>query len=770
MLGRKVLLVAALAVCGLQAGALPVNVALDWPTGKPASALTRAHIQAVRMVGSANNSVPVEAEAGPDGVVLDLSDGVWQVQAAAPGYWSQGAEVVVDRQPPPSVRLALWPAASLHGEILAVESEPLPDALEVRLSAIPAPADELATPQAPVLRTEPSPSRAELHCQIDERTWSCLGPAGLFDVQLEAAGYAPRYEWGVSLKAAENTDLGRTELRRTASVFGRAVRGDGSNPPGPCRATLRADVDRRGAPEPIPESAPKGETSFSVPLSRRGYFQVVGVPPGSYALAVECQAASGIRELSVQADSETRIDTPLLLGELTLDIAVTPKADPEGRPWQITVDATTQPLRRIADKAATSADGRWARRGLAAGSYRVTVYRSDGTTWLQRYFELGASSGPLSLRLAFVRVAGRVLLSTHPVRAQLVFFNQEGNQEGGEPVTLTSDDRGSFQGLLPVAPDVQETSWIVEAHVVQPSINRRLEGVIVQSVAGGARAWLELVLPIVAVRGTVVSKEGQSQRGAQVTFEDASSGARTTTYTDDAGSFELPDLPPGKYTAVAESVEGVSERTALEVVEGIESKLKLVLNPSMRIPFHVVSSAGPVADAAVQVWISPGVPRSFTRTDQDGRFEVKLPPGTTEVGLTVGAPGYALKLTRMPISNDNDESSNTNTITLDMSGGTLLLDFQPPGRAVDSSATPYLVHNGAIQDAFTLAGWGTDQAGVSGNGPAVVEAIEPGDYALCLLTDPAQLASIWMGTLPSDRCRKVSVEQGKTKTLTLSPQ
>ena len=727
MLGRRVLLAATFAICGTQAGALPVHVALEWPTGLPAPELAHAHIQAVWTAGAANNSVPIDAEAGPDGVVLDLSAGVWQVQAFAPGYWSPGAEVVVARQADASVRLTLWPAASLHGEILTTGGETLPDALEVRMSAIPAPTGEITAPGASAQRPEPAPSHAELRCRIDEGTWNCLGPAGQFDVRLEVAGYVPRYEWGVSLKAAEKTDFGRTTLRRAASVFGRAVRKDGSNPPDPCRAILRVDAQRRGAPEPEPESAPEGETSFSVPLSPRGYFQVVDVPSGNYVLTVECQAASVFRELSVQADSETRIDPPLLLGELTLDIAFTPKTDPDGRPWQLTVDATSPRWRRIADKARTSEEGRWARRGLTAGSYRVTVNSSDDTPWLQQDFELGAGSGPLSLRLAFVRVAGRVMLSMQPVRARLIFFNQA----GGEPVTLTSDDDGRFHGLLPIAPGVRETSWIVEAHSGQPQIIRRLEGVNVPSVAGDAKAWLDLALPTVSVRGIVISGEDQPQSGVQVTLEDTS-GIRTTTSTDEAGSFELPNLPPGKYTAVAESAEGISVRTALEVLDGIERELKLVLSPLTRASFRVVSSQGPVEDAAVQVWIAPGTPRSFARTDQDGRFEVKLPSGTMEVGLTVGAPGYALKLIRLPISSESDGSPDANTVTLNASGGMLSLDLQPPGRALDNPVTSYLVHDGAIEDAGTLAGWGTDQAGNSGTGPSVVEAIEPGAYALCL--------------------------------------
>ena len=144
VLGRGVLLAAALAVSGSQALALPVRVALDWPSGRPASALARARIKALRTAGLTAGGVPVEAEAGPDGVVLDLDDGVWQVQAEALGYWSQGAEVAVGRQAPASVRLALWPASSLHGEILTAGGDPLPRDVEVRLSAVvPAPAGEI---------------------------------------------------------------------------------------------------------------------------------------------------------------------------------------------------------------------------------------------------------------------------------------------------------------------------------------------------------------------------------------------------------------------------------------------------------------------------------------------------------------------------------------------------------------------------------------------------------------------------------------------------
>jgi len=760
MCGRA-LLVAALALGGRQAGAVPVHVTFDWPAGTPQATVARIHIQAVRAVGAANSSLPVEADATPEGADLDLSEGVWQVRASTPEYWSEESDVTVARQAPASVRLSLWPAASLHGQIQAAQGELLPDAIEIRLSAVPPSASDGKSPQAPAARV--GPPHAELRCHVDKGTWSCPGPAGQFDVEIEAAGYTPRYEWAVSLNAGQSTDLGRTELQRAASVFGRAVRKDGSDPPGPCHAILKADLERRHGPEPDPDAAPQGEAPFSVPLSQRGYFQVAGVLPGRHLLDIECQAASGFRELIVQADGETRIDPPVVLEEETLEIAVTPSADPLGKPWQLTVDATTQPARRIADEATTATDGRWMRRGLMAGNYRVTVTSSDGSTWLERYFDLSEGKGQLALQLAWVQVAGRVMLGTEPVRARLDFSSDA----SGARVTLNSDEEGRFQGLLPIPANAKETSWNVKSHAGKPPVDRQLLDVNVPTVTGGAKASLDLALPLLAVRGIVVSEDGHPQNGAQVIFE-GSTGTTTTTAADSDGSFEVQYLAPGKYTATAQSDDGASDATPFEVLDGSEKQLRLIMHASMHIPFYVVSNGGPVDGATVQVWIAPGEPKALVRTDRNGRFEVKLPHGTTEVGLTVGAPDYALQLARMPVSSGSDPSPNANnTIKLGTAGGKLELNFEPPDGTLDRSAVLFLVHNGAVQDARTVAGWGTEQAGTSGDGPAEVEAIEPGDYSLCVLADASQVSTLWQGTLPPEICHTGTVVEGQT--LTLSP-
>jgi len=543
-----------------------------------------------------------------------------------------------------------------------------------------------------------------------------------------------------------------------ASVSGRAIRKDGSNPTGPCRAMMRAEMDRRGAPDDGAEGMPNGKTTLSVPVNKSGDFHFAAVPNSKYVLTVECASASAVRELDLQPGEETRIDPPLLLEDLTLEVVVTPKSDPDGHPWQLTVDATMPRLRRIANNATTSADGHWARRGMVAGNYRVNISTSDGKPWLQRFFNLSSESGPLRLRLPSMQLSCEVRLSTKPVQARLIFHNEA----GGEPVMLTSDGNGFFQGRVPVTPGVEETNWTVEARATNPPISRRVTGISVPTI-GETSAWLDLTLPLFAVHGTVVSEAGKPQSNVEVTFEEISSGAKASTATDDAGAFELQDLTPGKYTAVAESLDGVSEPTAFQVAEGAESELKLIFNSSERVPFYIISNQGPVADAAVQVWISPGAPHWFTHTDQNGYFEVKLPPGITEVGLTVGTQGYALKMIRLQVSRD-EGNRNANTVTLDTSGGTLVLDLQPPGHVSDSSITPYLVHNGAVETVGTIVGLSTNKTDV-GPGPSVIESIEPGVYSICLVRDPGELSAFWFGASPSNRCRTGSVEQGETSTL-----
>src|SRR5690242_644302 len=85
---------------------------------------------------------------------------------------------------------------------------------------------------------------------------------------------------------------------QAASVLGRAVRKDGSNPEGMCHATLSPELDRHGAPDPDFANSPDGLLSSL--LNQNGEFQFPRVPPANYVLAVECPTTSAVREVRVQ--------------------------------------------------------------------------------------------------------------------------------------------------------------------------------------------------------------------------------------------------------------------------------------------------------------------------------------------------------------------------------------------------------------------------------------------------------------------------------------
>ncbi len=768
---RRLGIGAALACCALQAWAGTAHLFYDWPAGRPTTG-AQVEIDAVSMAGAEASAAPVRSESGLDGAVLNLGEGVWLVQVFMAGYWSQGAAVTVNGQAPASVRIAFWPAATLRGEIAPAEGESLPKMLSVKLSTHPAagaPGDAAkAEPQ------EPRPASAILVCPIETGgpngtgRWKCMGPAGLFDARLEVEGYAPRYAWGVRLTAGASVDLGATELRRFLSVSGRAVRKDGSVPAGPCQATLRPDAERGGGPDAESRNAPPEEKTFAVSLNPQGFFQIVGVMPGNHALSVECPEASGFTLLNVQPSGETKVDSPLTLEELPLEVVLSPRTDPSGQPWRVTLDATAPRLRRIAATVTATADGRWTRHGLMAGTYRIAVRSADGMEWLRKDFDLRPGAGPLVLHLAAVRVAGTVLLNGQPVCARLLFSNED----GGDPVPLQSDEGGHFAGRLPIAAGVPDSVWAVEAHVKRPETVRRLTGIDVPTVAAGSSAWLDLELPSMPVRGIVVSEDGKPQSDAQVTFKSARSGYQVTVTSDETGSFEAADLPAGMYEASAESSRGRADPVPLAIEEGAESRLKMILHPNLHIPFHVLSKDGePIEDATVQVWIPPGVPQALGRTDREGRFEATLPPGTTEVALTVSAADYALRMVKIPVSSTTGSGgtgspADQNAVTLDTNGGSLTLNFEPAEGALDRSATLVLLHQNALVDARTLPGWGTDQAGGNASGPAEVDEIEPGDYALCVLTDPSQLAALWQGDAPPERCSVGTVKSGQLLTLT----
>ncbi|MFP5247263.1 MAG: hypothetical protein ACLGH0_11265, partial [Thermoanaerobaculia bacterium] len=233
--------------------------------------------------------------------------------------------------------------------------------------------------------------------------------------------------------------------------------------------------------------------------------------------------------------------------------------------------------------------------------------------------------------------------------------------------------------------------------------------------------------------------------------------AQTATGTlqalSDDGKFSFDAMPSGTTTLTATTADRATiEPLRLELSDTDESRdVRLVVSPDTMFEGVVQSTTGPILGA--RVWCVPSMLQSLVApqpTDVDGRFRVRVPPLSTAVALSVAAPGFAVRLMRLPIPEEPLQ------VLLQQTGGSLVIDA-----AITENARPYLVHDGVIVDAFAFAYLA--RARVMEDSPRrlhiVADLIEEGVYSLCVMAhDDAVLAE--NGRLPPDRCTSASVIRG----------
>ncbi len=582
------------------------------------------------------------------------------------------------------------PHVGVEGTLVPPDAEPLPTSLELELTR--AGAEPFSIP-----------------CPIVENRWNCEVPGGRADLELRVAGYAPVHLRDVALGTTPGT-LGPSVLRRGAAVAGRVETPDGSAAAA-CSVALLAGTRR-------------GRRSFGATSDARGLFQVVA-PAGEYELRAQCSSGEASRDVTLSDRGETRLP-PIVLEANVLDVRVRPPVDPRGRRWTIALRASAPRWRVVEERGDVPADGRWTRGGLAAGDYELRVADRDGAEWGGTKTALRAGAPPVVVDLAPHAIAGRVALGAQPLAAELVFTDD------ARRVSLRSGDDGVFHGTLPGGIDASRR-WNVEIHAAQPPVDARLD----VAVPPGDDAWIDLGAPADGVRGVVETPAGSRVPGALVTIEGGDRWSRAST--DGAGVFEAPDLPAGAYRATATAVGGASEPIAFTVGASAPEELRLVLSPSRRFTVVIASDSGPVAGAAVQTWLPPGLQHSAATTDDDGLCAVDIPAEAAEIGLTIAAPGRPLTMTRVRVV-DGEPA----TLTLASAAGRLVLGDADLDGAV-------VVHGGVVESAATFARWAEQNGGARVAGGLLVPQVEPGSYALCRVA-PEDVAALWTGGPSSDRC------------------
>lgn len=666
--------------------------------------------------------------------VLDLPPGRWSLQAEAPGYWGSPEFVELGAEPT-EVILDLWPAGTIEGGFVQAEGEQPPTQLEVFFRP------------APGVAKGNGPAPAKSNCLLEKGSWRCTVPAGILDLRFQAQGFIPRYQWGITVPHLGTARLGRFDLARGSAILGWVVTADRSPIAKGARVELRP---RMGGPVSGRERGRLESLTLSAPVNERGFFQVDGVPAGSYVLEAN-QAPFAPSRVTVQvlAGEVTEVANPPMVLDFpeVLEVVLDPPLDTEGKPWSVELSQLDRNSMEMTKVTATIAgeDGTWKKEGLPQGSYMIKIGSHSGDTWLRQEIELDDRPVPVFLDLDVVKVVGTVKLGKSPLSATLTF----GGRFGASRIKGRSDDDGRFEMALPRAGE-----WTVHVASEAPPAIREFPKVLVEPLPGKDVAEIELDLADTWLRGRVVDESNKRAAGAIVNVKTAGPQAEPQIqgFSDESGEFEFFGLPPGPVLVGADAgADRSSDRITVQLSEDADPEtVVLKLRQQVRITGTVVSASGPVIGARVKA-APVGVPYFGVRTvtsDAQGRFEVVLPPAAREMFVAVVAPGFALRMLRLPVTKDREI-----TVGVDQTAGTLILESEVPHTLAEpEDSYVVILHKGASEALPLLSAW----AILSGEVPASstrsrIPNVEPGDYRACWVL-PAERAGFDLGVIPQGRC------------------
>ncbi len=333
--------------------------------------------------------------------------------------------------------------------------------------------------------------------------------------------------------------------------------------------------------------------------------------------------------------------------------------------------------------AVTGVDGAYALKGLEEGQYSLAVAKEGFARKTVPSLEVKAAGEnlwpPVTLA-AGAPVAGTVKDSAGaPVSGAQIFGIDVGGS-GGRPQNATSDADGRFRldGFIAeraILINVSAPGYAtLQKNVTPPAAALA----IVLKTAGTVRGRVEDGDTKKPVTDFTISRSGpRGGGGIQIAIGRAAGGDQT--FQSEDGSFELTDVPPGKWT-IRGAAAGYrsAEASGVEVGEG-ETKEGVVLSlrkgggmsgrvtdprgtavANASVTWHPAESAGGPMGAAVARMMGGGGGGSSTTSDADGHFQFDGLPDA-RVTVTATHPDY------LDASRDIDPSRET---AVDLSLGT----------------------------------------------------------------------------------------------------
>lgn len=610
----------------------------------------------------------------PDTSELALGDGTWELRAVAPSFWSDPVYVRQGER----ARIVLWPIAELGGTASGLSN------LRVRFAAL----DDRA------------PS-GESVCTIAGDAWRCAIPAaGRYDLTFTAHGYAPEFRRGMDVIAPE-LDLGHFDFAKGASLSGRLALARG----------VRVDV--AGAEVSLAPAG--GGTARVAKATPRGFFQFRGVSSGEYIVrASKSGLTSASETVKIIDGAAAELAAPLLLDTpKRIDVSLLPFLDPAGAAWHVALLVVHGARVESIVESAAEGDGRWSRRGLLSGEYRIEIRTGAGAFWLAQPVTVGADDLAIPIAVLPLEISGTLRLGDRPLAAVLSFGG-----EGG--VELKSGDDGRFGGAVP--PPEADGEWTILIDSTAPDIHRTVKA----RAAGddGARK-LAITLPFTTLLGRVRNEDGSAEPSAILAIHAISGRAPVEqAFVGSDGRFQLAGFDPGEYDVTAEAFQRSSDVLRVSLTSDIDPpELDIVLHKEIVVRGRIVAGDMPIIGARIVAFprTAPGTFLPDATSDGNGRFELSLPPGTTVYDIFAVHPAFDVISARM-----RRQPDKLLLITTQQTGGTLAVDA-PAAEIVQ------LRHDGAELPMRWAAETSRGSVDVDAKRQRLVmKRLEAGHYSACI--------------------------------------
>ena len=511
----------------------------------------------------------------------------WRLSLKAEGFWAPETTV---RPTDESVVLTLFSTGLLIGRLTLPVGEPMPAETEVQLSSTPGSQSQT--------RIAPTTFR----CPVAKGRWSCEVPSGRLDLRLSAAGFIPHYFWDAAVKPRHSNNLGTLQLTRGASLAGWVTLAERDPDQTPVQIVLERQVSGwQGNPL---ERQRLEALTLRGQANERGFFQLRGIPAAGYRLRVTKPgfAPQQISQLTVEELQESFLDDPIVLyPPATLEVVLEPPLDPAGRSWLVTLGQLEPGSAVLTDRAETTpaVEGALQIAGLESGSFLLMVDDASGSTWVSRWVEVEPGMGPIFVDVPVVPVEGSVTSGGDPVRATVAF----GSTQGAVQIHMETDEDGRFEGFLP-----REGKWPIDlVFTDQTLLHQAVDAVEVRKRLGQRAASVEIALADTLLTGQVLAEaEAEPVPSANLAVLRQGENRRREAIlkADGKGEFELRGLAPGDLLIKAYKGTLSSSWQHVELLEGRDPKLRLVLRRKVDLSGLVLSPVGEVPGAEVA-----GVPR-----------------------------------------------------------------------------------------------------------------------------------------------------------------